>query len=54
MTTLRGSKEDGNQKPLEPGSALKNEVLQLLEDDRRLKNMRFEEVHRVIEANKNM
>jgi len=36
------------------GINLKNELLQLFEDDRRLKNIRFAEVYNLIEANKNM
>jgi hypothetical protein len=34
--------------------ALKDEVLQLLEDDRRLRNIRFTEVYNLIDQNKNM
>ena len=33
---------------------MKTEVLQILEDDRRLKNIRFEEVFNLIENNKSM
>lgn len=33
---------------------LKNELLQLFEDDRRLKNIRFQEVYNLIESNKNL
>ena len=33
---------------------LKDEVIQLFEDDRRLRNIRFNEVYNVIEQNKNM
>ena len=36
------------------GIALKNELLQLFEDDRRLKNIRFGEVYNLIESNKNL
>ena len=33
---------------------VKNELLQLFEDDRRLKNIRFQEVYNLIESNKNL
>jgi hypothetical protein len=33
---------------------LKNELLQLFEDDRRLKNIRFSEVYNLLESNKNL
>jgi hypothetical protein len=36
------------------GIKLKNELLQLFEDDRRLKNIRFTEVYNLLESNKNM
>jgi len=36
------------------GINLKNELLQLFEDDRRLKNIRFQEVYNLIESNKNL
>ena len=36
------------------GISLKNELLQLFEDDRRLKNIRFREVYNLIESNKNL
>lgn len=39
---------------LEGGGTLKSEILQILEDDRRLKNMRFDEVYGLIETNKHM
>ena len=35
------------------GINLKNELLQLFEDDRRLKNIRFSEVYNLLESNKN-
>ena len=35
-------------------SELKDEVIQLFEDDRRLRNIRFNEVYNVIEQNKSM
>ena len=33
---------------------MKTEVLQILEDERRLKNLRFDEVFNLIENNKNL
>jgi hypothetical protein len=33
---------------------LKEEVIQLFEDDRRLRNMRFNEVYNLIETNKQL
>lgn len=55
VAALKGPKQGANDvKNVEAGGSLKSEVLQLLEDDRRLKNMRFDEVYRLIETNKNM
>ena len=36
------------------GGSLKDEVLRVLEDERRLKNMRFDEIYELIENNKSM
>lgn len=36
------------------GISIKNELLQLFEDDRRLKNIRFTEVYNLIEQNKSL
>ena len=36
------------------GMNVKNELLQLFEDDRRLKNIRFQEVYNLIESNRNL
>lgn len=33
---------------------LRNEVLRLLEDERRIKNMRFDEIYQLVESTKNM
>ena len=53
---LRISEEAAAEKlqAFDPNSSLRNEVLQLLEDDRKLKNMRFHEINKVIETNKSM
>jgi len=36
------------------GMGLKNELLQLFEDDRKLKNIRFQEVFHLMDSNKNL
>ena len=40
--------------PTASGESLKEEVLQLFEDDKRLRNIRFQEVYNIIEQNKDM
>lgn len=57
VVALRAAKQEAAAEKLQafdPNSSLRNEVLQLLEDDRKLKNMRFHEINKLIETNKSM
>ena len=64
LATLSGLKGESGDEALQKltikesvdnmGINLKNELLQLFEDDRRLKNIRFQEVYNLIESNKNL
>jgi len=64
LASLSGARGDNDDEALRKltikesvenmGINLKNELLQLFEDDRRLKNIRFQEVYNLIESNKNL